>query len=116
MIRTSTPAPPPPPTPPPQPTPPPPAPHPPPPLPLRVVPRHRCGDYERPGSHHMPRIVAPPDLHPQGCQIGGAGGVVITAGDRGALLPGEERQAAHARSGDPHEVDRAGIHRGKQVH
>ena len=64
----------------------------------------------------MPWVVTPPYFHPKGCQIGGARGVVITTGYRYALLFSEERQAAHASSSDPHEVDRPGIHRSKQGH
>jgi len=85
-------------------------------LQLRVVSRYRSGDHDRPSPSHVPWVVTPPYFHPVGCQIGGASGVVITAGDRYGLLFSEEGQATHASSGDPHEVDRAGIHRGKQGH
>src|SRR5439155_18574114 len=73
-------------------------------------------DHDRPSSRYVPWVVTPPYFHPDSCQIGGASGVVITTGDRYALLFSEEGQATHPGSGDPHEVDRAGIHRGKQVH
>src|SRR5213595_1372287 len=46
-----------------------------------VVPRHRCGDYERPGSHHMPRIVV------------GARALVVTA-----AVPGDHPELERARA------------------
>src|SRR5437764_719274 len=84
--------------------------------PLRLAPRSRSGDHQRPSPSYGPPVVTPPYFHPHGCQIGGASGIVITTSDCYALRFSEEPQAAHAGSGDPHEVDRAGIHRGKQVH
>ena len=85
-------------------------------LELRVLPGYRSGYHDRTGPRHVLRVVSPPYFHPKSCQIGGTRWVVVTSGDRETLALGQQRQAAHPRPPDAHEVNRAGITHSKQGH
>ena len=85
---------------------------------LRVIPRDRRRHDHGASAVYVARIVAPPNRNSQGGQVSAAnpGSVSITASYRDSPVPGNQRQGAHPRPGDTHEVDRSGIPGSKQGH
>ena len=88
------------------------------PLQLRVLPRDRGRNYNRPSPFHVARIVAPPNENSQSGQVIGTcpGSIGITTSYGDSPVPGNESQCAHPRPGYAHEVDGSGIPGSKQGH
>jgi hypothetical protein len=81
-----------------------------------VVGRHGGGDDHGPGVGQVRRIVTAVDGHPQGGEVGRAGGIGVAPAHRDTSAAGDQRQGAHPRAGDADEMHRPSISGGKQVH
>jgi hypothetical protein len=79
------------------------------PLELGVIPGYCRSHHDRPGPIHVAGIVPPPNLNSQGCQIGRPGSVYVTTSYNRTPVFDQQRQGAHPRSADTHEVNGSGI-------
>jgi hypothetical protein len=75
-----------------------------------------CGNDHGADTRQVGWVVPLPDLGAEGHQVGRARRVGIAARDGDSAPAGNERQSAHPRTGDSHEMDRARVGGVKQGH
>ena len=74
-----------------------------------VIPGYCRCHYHRPCPIHMAGIVPPPNVSSQSCQIGRPGSVYVTTSYNRTPVFDQQRQGAHPRSADAHEVNGPGV-------